>query len=102
METDPLARALRKEPASTSLATQTQRLRLPGRQHQHRRADAQATRSAASILNFDSRLGKSTSFHERYKVEFSADFFNLFNHVNFFQPSPNLQNPATFGVISQE
>jgi len=52
--------------------------------------------------NFDSRLGKSTSFHERYKVEFSADFFNLFNHVNFFQPSLNLQNPATFGVISQE
>ena len=52
--------------------------------------------------NLDSRLGKTTSFHERYKVEFSADFFNLFNHVNFFQPSLNLQNPATFGVISQE
>ncbi len=52
--------------------------------------------------NFDSRLGKSTSFHERFKVEFSADFFNLFNHVNFFQPTLNLQNPATFGVISQE
>lgn len=54
------------------------------------------------LWNFDSRLGKSTSFHERFKVEFSADFFNLFNHVNFFQPSLNLQNPATFGVISQE
>jgi hypothetical protein len=52
--------------------------------------------------NLDARLGKSTSFHERYKVEFSADFFNIFNHVNFFQPSMNLQNPATFGVISQE
>jgi hypothetical protein len=52
--------------------------------------------------NLDSRLGKSTSFHERFKVEFSADFFNIFNHVNFFQPSMNLQNPATFGVISQE
>jgi hypothetical protein len=52
--------------------------------------------------NFDSRLGKSTSFHERLKIEFSADFFNLFNHVNFFQPGLNLQNPATFGVISQE
>jgi hypothetical protein len=52
--------------------------------------------------NLDSRLGKTTSFHERYKVEFSADFFNIFNHVNFFQPSLNLQNPATFGVISQE
>ncbi len=52
--------------------------------------------------NLDARLGKTTSFHERYKVEISADFFNIFNHVNFFQPSLNLQNPATFGVISQE
>jgi hypothetical protein len=52
--------------------------------------------------NLDARLGKTTSFHERYKVEFSADFFNIFNHVNFFQPTLNLQNPATFGVISQE
>jgi hypothetical protein len=54
------------------------------------------------LWNLDARLGKTTSFHERYKVEFSADFFNIFNHVNFFQPSMNLQNPATFGVISQE
>lgn len=52
--------------------------------------------------NMDARLGKTTSFHERFKVEFSADFFNIFNHVNFFQPTMNLQNPATFGVISQE
>ena len=52
--------------------------------------------------NLDSRLGKTTSFHERYKVEISADFFNIFNHVNFFQPTLNLQSPATFGVISQE
>jgi hypothetical protein len=54
------------------------------------------------LWNLDSRLGKTTSFHERYKVEISADFFNIFNHVNFFPPSMNLQNPATFGVISQE
>jgi hypothetical protein len=52
--------------------------------------------------NLDARLGKSTSFHERFKIEFSADFFNIFNHVNFFQPALNLQNPASFGVISQE
>lgn len=57
---------------------------------------------APGFWNFDARLGKVTSFHERFKVEFSADFFNLFNHVNFFPPSLNLQNPATFGVISQE
>jgi len=28
-------------------------------------------------------LGKTTSF-QRFKVEISADFFNIFNHVNFF------------------
>jgi hypothetical protein len=54
------------------------------------------------LWNLDARLGKTTSFHERYKVEISADFFNLFNHVNFFDPSLNINNPANFGVISTE
>jgi hypothetical protein len=54
------------------------------------------------LWNLDARLGKTTSFHERYKVEVSADFFNLFNHVNFFDPSLNINNPANFGVISTE
>jgi hypothetical protein len=54
------------------------------------------------LWNLDSRLGKTTSFHERYKVEISADFFNLFNHVNFFDPSLNINSQATFGVISSE
>jgi hypothetical protein len=52
--------------------------------------------------NLDSRLGKVTSFHERFQVEISADFFNIFNHVNFFDPSLNLLSPATFGVINTE
>lgn len=54
------------------------------------------------LWNLDARLGKTTSFHERYKVEISADFFNIFNHVNFFNPTLNINNPATFGVINQE
>ena len=54
------------------------------------------------LWNLDMRLGKTTSFHERYKVEISADFFNIFNHVNFFQPSMNINNPANFGVITSE
>ena len=57
---------------------------------------------APGLWNLDSRVGKVTTFHERFKVEFSADFFNIFNHVNFFPPSLNLQQPANFGVISQE
>jgi carboxypeptidase family protein len=54
------------------------------------------------LWNLDARLGKVTSFRERFKVEVSADFFNLFNHVNFFDPSLNPLIPSTFGVINTE
>lgn len=54
------------------------------------------------LWNLDSRLGKVLSLHERYKIEVSADFFNLFNHVNFFDPSLNVNLPATFGVINTQ
>jgi hypothetical protein len=52
--------------------------------------------------NLDMSLGKSTSITERVKIEFSADFFNLFNHVNFLDPSFDTTNPATFGVINTQ
>lgn len=52
--------------------------------------------------NFDMSLGKTTSITERLKVEFSADFFNLFNHVNFLDPSLDTTNPSTFGVINTQ
>ena len=55
-----------------------------------------------SFWNFDMSLGKSTSITERLKVEFSADFFNLFNHVNFLDPSLDTTNPSTFGVINTQ
>lgn len=50
--------------------------------------------------NLDMRVGKVTSITEDVKVEISADAFNLFNNVNFANPSLDLTNPATFGVIS--
>jgi hypothetical protein len=52
--------------------------------------------------NLDTRLGKTTNISERVKVEFSADFFNLFNHANFLDPSFDETNPATFGVINTQ
>ncbi|HEY6945682.1 MAG TPA: carboxypeptidase-like regulatory domain-containing protein [Candidatus Acidoferrum sp.] len=52
--------------------------------------------------DFDARVGKSTSITERAKVEFSFDFFNAFNHVNFVDPSFDLTNPAQFGVINTQ
>jgi hypothetical protein len=50
--------------------------------------------------NLDMRLGKSTKIFEKYRVEFSADFFNIFNHQNFANPSTSFTSPATFGVIT--
>ncbi len=52
--------------------------------------------------NFDMSLGKTTTITEKLKVEFSADFFNLFNHVNFLDPSLDTTNPSTFGVINTQ
>jgi Carboxypeptidase regulatory-like domain len=52
--------------------------------------------------NFDMTLGKVTNITERVKMTFSADFFNIFNHVNFLDPSFDTTNPATFGVINTQ
>lgn len=50
--------------------------------------------------NFDMRFGKTTAIKERLKLGFSADFFNIFNHENFSNPSLSFTSPATFGVIT--
>jgi hypothetical protein len=53
------------------------------------------------LWNLDLRIGKETKFSERYGVEFSAALFNAFNHVNFQDPTLDLTNLPTFGVVSQ-
>jgi hypothetical protein len=50
--------------------------------------------------NLDMRVAKNTRISERFKTEFSADFFNIFNHENFSTPSLSIGSPATFGVIT--
>jgi hypothetical protein len=44
---------------------------------------------------------KDTTFMERYRVQFRAEFFNLFNRVEFGMPDTNFGD-ATFGVISTQ
>jgi hypothetical protein len=51
---------------------------------------------------FDMAFGKTVKIRERMSLAITADFFNIFNHVNFQDPSTDLQNPASFGVISQQ
>ncbi len=50
--------------------------------------------------NLDFRVGKETRLTERVKLEFSADFFNVFNRVNLVSGSLSLNSPTNFGVIS--
>jgi hypothetical protein len=52
--------------------------------------------------NLDATLGKTTTIHENLRVDFSAQFLNIFNHVNFNNPSLNATNPSSFGVLSSE
>lgn len=52
------------------------------------------------LWNLDMRLGKTTTFHERWQLGLSADFFNVFNHQNFNTPGLSYGSPATFGVIT--
>jgi len=58
------------------------------------------------IWNLDLSVGKNVYATERYKVMFSADFFNAFNHpllgtnATAGSVSLDLSSPANFGVIT--
>ncbi|HEV2387388.1 MAG TPA: carboxypeptidase-like regulatory domain-containing protein [Candidatus Acidoferrales bacterium] len=50
----------------------------------------------------DTSLGKKIAMTERSNFIFSADFYNLFNHVIFNDPSMSVTSPQTFGVVTSE
>lgn len=52
--------------------------------------------------NLDLSLGKATSIGENVDARFSLDFFNVFNHVIFSNPTLDLTNPRAFGVVTQQ
>ncbi len=49
--------------------------------------------------NIDFGLLKNFSIRERYKIQFRAEAFNLFNHPAFNNPNANVSS-STFGVIT--
>src|SRR5215472_1110455 len=64
------------------------------------------------FVNFDFSVTKNIPIHERYTLQFRAEFFNIFNHPNFALPSnvitPGLNADGTInttagpaGVITQ-
>jgi len=52
------------------------------------------------LWNYDMSIGKSTVVRENLKFDFSAQFLNVFNNVNFGTPFLNLENPTNFGEIT--
>lgn len=51
-------------------------------------------------INFDLALSKTTALvGERAKLEFRAEFFNIFNHANFLNPVINI-NSGQFGQVT--
>jgi hypothetical protein len=51
------------------------------------------------IENIDFGVIKTFSITERYKVQFRAEAFNIFNHANFSNPNGNV-SAGTFGTIT--
>ena len=51
------------------------------------------------ILNTDFALLKSTHITESTAVEIRAEFFNVFNHTQFNNPSGNFDS-SNFGVVT--
>ena len=50
------------------------------------------------LTNFDFSLVKNTPWGESKNLQFRAEFFNIFNHPNFFEPDPNIFTSATSGI----
>jgi Carboxypeptidase regulatory-like domain/TonB-dependent Receptor Plug Domain len=50
--------------------------------------------------NTDFALAKQIPLTEVVQMELRGEYFNLFNHPNFANPSSNLANPSSFGVVS--
>ncbi len=55
---------------------------------------------APGITQFDTVISKSWNFREGLRAQFRGEFFNAFNHANFYAPNTTFGNPA-FGTITQ-
>ena len=53
----------------------------------------------AGINNFDVSVQKVTAVSETMRLEFRAEFFNLFNHTQFLNPDGNISDGTDFGKV---
>ena len=53
------------------------------------------------IINFDFAFHKTVALGERSNLEFRTEFFNLFNHTQFFNPDGDITGGSTFGLVNR-
>jgi hypothetical protein len=53
------------------------------------------------ISDTDFAILKSISLSETKRIDFRAEFFNIFNHTQFFNPDGNTSDGSQFGQITQ-
>ena len=51
-------------------------------------------------VNFDLSILKEVTIKERHRVQFRAEFFNLFNHQDFIVPASNRLTSSRFGQLT--
>jgi hypothetical protein len=54
-----------------------------------------------SISNTDFAIMKTFGISENKRVDFRAEFFNIFNHTQFFNPDGNTSDGSQFGQVTQ-
>ena len=54
-----------------------------------------------SSLNENVSMAETLNLKERFRIDFRAEAFNIFNRVQFGSPATNF-NSAAFGIISSQ
>ena len=57
---------------------------------------------AQGIDNTDFSAAKDIPFADHYRVDFRAEFFNIFNWTQFSVPNNQADNPASFGKVTAQ
>jgi hypothetical protein len=52
------------------------------------------------INNFDMALLKNTKIRESWNLQFRAEFFNVFNHAQFFNVNGDIDSGMQFGTVT--
>jgi hypothetical protein len=60
------------------------------------------TLRAHGVNNWDFSMLKTTKIKESMDLQFRAEFFNIFNRVQFAAPETNVDNTALYGKVTAQ